>query len=173
MAEHYILSNIPLNKRVYILRPSMIHGPGNKGNLNLLYNVVKKGIPWPLGAFDNKRSFCSVENLCFIINELINRSDIPSGIFNVCDDTPISTNTLISLMSDLNNRKPKILRIPKNLIMTFATIGDKLGLPLNTERLQKLTENFVVSNIKITKALNKQLPLTAENGLIETLKSFS
>ena len=37
------------DKRVYILRPCMIHGPGNKGNLNLLYNVVRKGIPWPLG----------------------------------------------------------------------------------------------------------------------------
>lgn len=33
---------IPKNKQVYILRPCMIHGPGNKGNLNLLYNVVKK-----------------------------------------------------------------------------------------------------------------------------------
>ena len=46
-----------MNKQVYILRPCMIHGPGNKGNLNLLYNVVKKGIPWPLGNFDNRRSF--------------------------------------------------------------------------------------------------------------------
>ena len=44
-----------MNKQVYILRPCMIHGPGNKGNLNLLYNVVKKGIPWPLGDFDNRR----------------------------------------------------------------------------------------------------------------------
>lgn len=31
---------IPKNKQVYILRPCMIHGPGNKGNLNLLYNVT-------------------------------------------------------------------------------------------------------------------------------------
>ena len=44
-------------KQVYILRPCMIHGPGNKGNLNLLYHVVSKGIPWPLGSFENKRTF--------------------------------------------------------------------------------------------------------------------
>ena len=72
-AENYILKKLRIeneelkNKRVYILRPCMIHGPGNKGNLNLLYNVVKKGIPWPLGDFENRRSFTSIDNLCFVI----------------------------------------------------------------------------------------------------------
>ena len=42
-AEEYIQGKWPADKSVYILRPCMIHGPGNKGNLNLLYNVVKKG----------------------------------------------------------------------------------------------------------------------------------
>ena len=41
----------------------MIHGPGNKGNLNLLYSLVSKGLPWPLGSFENKRSYCSIDNL--------------------------------------------------------------------------------------------------------------
>ena len=49
----------------------MIHGPGNKGNLNLLYNVVKKGIPWPLGAFENRRTFTSIENICFAVNGVL------------------------------------------------------------------------------------------------------
>ena len=49
----------------------MIHGPNNKGNLNLLYSFVSKGIPYPFGKYENKRSFVSVENLCFVINELI------------------------------------------------------------------------------------------------------
>ena len=44
-------------RQVYILRPCMMHGPGNKGNLNLLYKMVNAGFPWPLGAFENKRSF--------------------------------------------------------------------------------------------------------------------
>ena len=57
LAEQYILSqSIPDGKRIYILRPCMIHGPGNKGNLNSLYNLVSKGFPWPLGDFKNKRS---------------------------------------------------------------------------------------------------------------------
>ena len=44
LAEQYILSKpIPIGKRIYILRPCMIHGPGNKGNLNLLYTFINKG----------------------------------------------------------------------------------------------------------------------------------
>lgn len=71
-AEQYILKqSLPTGKRVFIIRPCMIHGPGNKGNLNLLYNIVEKGIPWPLGAYENKRSFLSIDNLCFLVDAMI------------------------------------------------------------------------------------------------------
>ena len=101
MAECYILSKkIARNKRVYILRPCMIHGPNNKGNLNLLYNLVSKRIPWILGSFQNKRSYCSIDNLLFIINELIKNNTIPSGVYNVADDQYLSTNEIISLISN-------------------------------------------------------------------------
>ena len=91
----------------------MIHGPGNKGNLNLLYKLVSNNIPWPLGAFENKRSFCSIDNLMFIIKEIIEREDIPSGIYNVADDQPLSTNELIMLIAESKDRSPKIWNILK------------------------------------------------------------
>ena len=68
------------DKQVYILRPCMIHGSGNKGNLNLLYNVVRKGIPWPLGAFENRRSFTSIDNLCYVVEGLLTK-EVGSGIY--------------------------------------------------------------------------------------------
>jgi nucleoside-diphosphate-sugar epimerase len=150
LAEQYILSKeIPKGKRVYVLRPSMIHGPGNKGNLNLLYQLVSKGFPWPLGVFENKRSFCNIDNLMFIIKELIEREDIPSGVYNVADDLPLSTNEVIQLVAHSQNRKPIIWKISKRLIEGLAFFGDKLHLPLNKERLHKLTSSYVVSNKKI------------------------
>lgn len=174
LAEKYILSKkIPVGKRVYILRPCMIHGPGNKGNLNLLYKLVSKGIPWPLGAFENKRSFCSIDNLMFVINELIQRDDIPSGVYNVADNDPIGTNMLISLIAKSKNRNPKIWNISKKIIILFAKFGDLTKLPLNSERLEKLTQNYIVSNQKILKAMGKDLPIKASDGMINTLNSFN
>lgn len=173
MAEQYILSQqIPLDKRVYILRPCMVHGPGNKGNLNLLYNIVNKGIPWPLGLYENKRTFCSIENLCFIINNLIENEQIPSGVYNIADDDALSTNELINLIADSLEKKPFILNTPKFLINILSKLCDLFHLPLNTERLNKLTENYVVSNNKIKQAINKPLPVKAKDGLMKTLNSF-
>ncbi|MBM3887453.1 NAD-dependent epimerase/dehydratase family protein [Candidatus Dependentiae bacterium] len=174
LAEQYIFSReIPEGKRIYILRPCMIHGAGNKGNLNLLYKLVSKNIPWPLGAFENKRSFCSIDNLLFIMNELIEGEDILSGIYNVADDEPISTNELIGLIAQSQNRKPIIWNISKKLIAGVASLGDKLYLPLNTERLQKLTSSYVVSNAKIKAAIGKPLPISSREGLLKTFKSFN
>ena len=174
LAEQYIFSKeIPDGKRVYVLRPCMIHGPGNKGNLNLLYKIVSKNIPWPLGAFENKRSFCSIDNLMFIFKELIEREDIPSGIYNVADDEPLSTNDLIRLIAQFQGRKPKIWNISTSLIEKIARIGDKLHLPLNSERLQKLTSSYVVSNTKIKAAIGKALPMSSRDGLLKTFKSFN
>ena len=174
LAEQYILSKeIPAGKRIYILRPCMIHGPGNKGNLNLLFKLVSKGIPWPLGAFENKRSFCSIDNVCFIIKELIEGEYIPSGVYNIADDEPLSTNEIIELIAQSKNRKPRIYNISKKLITMLAKLGDIFHLPLNTERLQKLTETYVVNNSKIKKAIGKALPVSSKDGLLKTFQYFS
>ena len=175
-AERYLLSKMEdarsKNKDVYILRPCMIHGPGNKGNLNLLYGVAKKGMPWPLGAFENKRTFTSIDNVKFIINWLL-ANDIESGIYNINDDEAVSTNELIEIICDVIGKKAHIWRIPRKLMEGCSKVGDVLHLPLNSERLRKLTENYVSSNKKIKNALGvTQLPVRAKDGLHKTIKSF-
>lgn len=158
---------------VYILRPCMIHGPGNKGNLNLLYGVVKRGIPWPLGAFENKRTFTSIDNLCFIIKGLLSH-DVESGVYNINDDEAVSTNELIEIICTAMGKKAHIWCIPRGLMEGFAKLGGLLHLPLNPERLQKLTENYVSSNKKIKAALGiDKLPVRAKDGLTQTIKSFN
>jgi nucleoside-diphosphate-sugar epimerase len=108
----------------------------------------------------------------FIIKELIEREDIPSGVYNVADDESLSTNEVISLLAMSQNKKPKIYLLPKCLIKTLAKMGDFFQLPLTTERLQKLTESYVVSNQKIKSAIGKNLELSPRDGLLKTFNSF-
>lgn len=167
-----INSELPA-KQVYIFRPCMIHGPGNKGNLNLLYNVVKKGIPWPLGAFENRRTFTSIENICFAVNGVLTK-DVPSGIYNMCDDEALSTNELIEEICKSLGKKTHIWKLPKRLMCGVAKIGGALHLPLDSERLRKLTEDYISSNAKIKKALGvEKMPVDAREGLKVTLESFA
>jgi len=172
-AEKYILEQQILpDKKVYILRPCMIHGPGNKGNLNLLFTLQKKGLPWPLGAFANKRSFCSIDNLLFVIEQLINK-EIEPGIYQVADDEALSTNELIKLIAESLNKKERIWNIPPALIHAITSVGDTIKIPLNKERLKKLTESYVVSNNKLKQALGiKKMPVTAIEGFRRTFASF-
>ncbi len=184
-AEKYILSEVAkwregekekgsnsIDKKACILRPCMIHGPGNEGNLNLLFQLVQKGLPWALGAYENKRSFCSIDNVSFVVQQLIEKN-IESGVYHIADDEALSTNELIGLIASSQKMSVKIWNIPVKLMNVIARIGDTLHLPLNSERLQKLTESYVVSNAKIKQALLiSKMPVSTKAGMKKTLDSF-
>ena len=157
--------------RAIVLRPAMIHGPGNKGNLNLLWGIARRGFPWPLAAFENKRSFTSIGNICAAVEALCERGE--NGIYPIADDEMLSTNRLIELMAEVCGRRPRLWRLPKGLMRLAAKVGDVLHLPLNSERLGKLTDDSFVDNAVLKKNLGwSQMPIRAEDGMRETLKSF-
>lgn len=174
-AEEWLLNQpLPPDKKLIILRPPMVHGPGDKGNLGLLYNLVSKGIPYPLASFNNRRSFISINNFCFLIEQIIrHQANIPTGIYHVADDEAVSTKDLIEIIRTQTGKKGITLSLPKAFVKLVAKTGDLISLPLNTNRLKKLTGTLLVSNKKIKSVLNiEKLPITAREGLVKTIKSF-
>ena len=113
-----------------------------------------------------------MDNLCYVIGGLLAK-DVASGIYNMGDDEALSTNELIALMCEVLGRKPHIWRLHRGVMEACAAVGTCLHLPLNKERLRKLTENYVVSNAKIKKALGiERMPVRAEEGIRRTIRSF-
>lgn len=160
-----------LDGRAIILRPAMIHGPGNKGNLNLLWGIVKRGLPWPLAAFENRRSFTSIGNICAAVEALGEKGNC--GIYPIADDDMLSTNRLVELIAETCGRKARLWRIPKGVMRFVARVGDIIHLPLNTDRIEKLTEDSFVDNSALKKSLGwMNMPIAAEDGMRYTLKSF-
>jgi nucleoside-diphosphate-sugar epimerase len=165
-AEGYIQSTaVSSDKRFYILRPCMIHGEGNKGNLNLLYRYAMSGFPYPLGAFQNQRSFLSIGNFNFIIRHFIEH-DMPSGIYHLADDGFLSTRELFELIAATSGKRARILNIPRRWMKLIFTAL------LKRSELKKLTEDLMVSNEKLVKSIGKPLPVTLREGLVKTIKSF-
>ena len=173
LSEKYILSqNIMEDKKVYILRPSMVYGKYNKGNLNLLFNYLKHFFFWPLGIYKNKRTYCSIENINFIIENLLKKK-IKSGIYNICDDNSISTNNLIKIISRILNKRIYILKFPKIFINNIFRIIGYFGLSYNLDFLHKIVGNYEVSNAKIKKELKlKNLPTNTIDSFKSTFRSF-
>lgn len=175
-AEEWLLSQeLPNEKKLIILRPPMVHGPGDKGNLGLLYKFISKGIPYPLTAFDNKRSLISIQNFCYFIEQIVERNHkLATGIYHISDDEPISTSEIINIIKKITGKNTMNFSIPKFLIKGIAKIGDVIPIPLNTKRLKKLTSNLLISNQYIKNKLTiSNLPLTAKKGLEITIRSFS
>ncbi|VTR34879.1 NAD-dependent epimerase/dehydratase family protein [Sphingobacterium thalpophilum] len=175
-AEKWLLKQkIPSDKKLIILRPPMVHGPGDKGNLGLLYKLISKGIPYPLSSFDNSRSFISITNFSFFIKKIIGNSDkLKTDIYHIADDESISTSEIVEIIKESTGKNVLNLPIPKFLIRIIAKIGDTVPIPLNTKRLKKMTSNLLVSNAKIKTLLQiDKLPLTARDGIKDTISTFS
>ncbi len=172
MAEQHIMSGPLPDKEVYILRPAMIFGPGAKGNLPLLCAFVRRGLPWPLGAWHSSHSFVSIDNVCYVLREILT-GKVPDGIYNLSDDSPISVNELVSMISRQTGRKARIWRVPRPLVKTMAALAAILHLPYDSSRLHKITEPYIVSNAKIRAALGiDRLPVDTTTALEHTIKTL-
>lgn len=174
-AEEWLLNEeLANNKKLIIIRPPMVHGPGDKGNLGLLYKVISKGIPYPLASFNNARSFISIDNFNFYIKKIIEKNEnLDNGIYHISDNETVATNEIIEVIKKVENIKILNINLPKSMIKALARVGDFIPIPLNTKKLKKLTNNLIISNQKIRNLLEiKKLPLTAEQGLEKTIKSF-
>ncbi len=164
-AEEYIQLRAWGGKSFYILRPAMIHGYGNKGNLNLLYRFVKSGIPFPLGAFRNQRSFHSIDNFCFVAQSLIEK-DIASGVYHLADSGFLSTVELYKLIAEAVGKKPLLWNVSPTLIESLSAMVGKRSM------VSKLTEDMMITNEKIVAALGCPLPISLREGLEKTIRSF-
>ena len=179
-AEEYILDGLKAEdgklkvgsrdgKGVYILRPCMIHGPGNKGNLNLLYNVVRKGIPWPLGSFENRRSFTSIDNLCYVVEGLLTKEvesfteKSLSGLLNL-------GGTMLGTSREKPFRKQGIISDvdkPALIQRNIAELGLDCVVCIGGNGTQKTAAKFAAMGINIV-----SVPKTIDNDIWGTDISF-
>jgi nucleoside-diphosphate-sugar epimerase len=167
-AEQYLFSKkIPSDKKVYVLRSSLIYGEEPKGNLKLLKKYINFNLPWILSSFDNKISLLDIRNLNFILNKLCKSyKNIPSGIYNVSDDNPIKVKELVRCLALAMEKKIFFCKIKKSYLNLIFSIGNTLKLPIvNNSSFYKLTKNTIVNISKIKKELNTKLPYNTENSI--------
>jgi len=175
-AERLLLAvEPPEGRRVIALRPTMVHGPGDKGNLRLLFGMLSRGIPYPLDAYENERSFVSIGNLAWAVTNVIDTPSVPTGVYLVADDEPVSTGHLVSLIAEVTGRPVRRLAIPRPLVRAVAKVGDRVPVvPLNSRRLAKLTEDYRVSGAKLLAALGRTtMPIGTDDGLRASIAALA
>lgn len=160
------------HQRVIIIRPAMIYGPGNKGNLNALFSYCKSGLPYILARYNGERSYLSIYNLMHILQECMADGSIPSGIYCASDRDSVLTNDLVKWIYLVLDQKSRLIKVPKFIIGVLAFLGDYLPIPINSDTLKKIGTDYIVHSNKIQNLLKTPLPIASHEGLKSTLRHF-
>ncbi|MCT7630671.1 NAD-dependent epimerase/dehydratase family protein [Aliarcobacter butzleri] len=153
-AEKELLKLNDDNFIVSIVRLPMIYGKNAPGNIDYLVKIVKKLSILPLGGIENKRTFISIQNLCYVINKVIIKQK--SGIFLASDDESISTSKLCELIAKHLDKKIYLIKIP------FFESLLKISKPSFHKRLYGSLE---VDNSITKEKLNLKNPYSVEEGI--------
>lgn len=144
---------------VVIIRPPLVYGPKAKGNFATLIKVLKKKIPLPLGAVNNKRSLVSLDNLVDLIITCIDHSAAANQIFLAGDGDDISTTELLRGITKAMGKKSYLIPVPYSVLMLAASILGKKAVA------QRLLCSLQVDISKARDLLGWKPPLTVDEGL--------
>ena len=147
---------------VVIIRPPLVYGAGVKANFASMMRVVKRGIPLPLGAIHNKRSFVYIGNLVSLIVRCIDHPAAANQVFLVSDGCDLSTTELLQKCAVALGVKARLLPVPqKLLVFSLALLGKRAVA-------QRLCGNLQVDISKAHSLLGWEPPVSVEDGLKAT-----
>jgi len=159
-----------------ILRPTLVYGPGNPGNMERLIQLVNRGLPLPFASVKNRRSFIFIGNLVDAIATSLTHPKATNQIFVVSDGQDLSTLQLIHKIAYNLGQPCKVLPVPPSLLKLAGYLGDALQclskrpIALNTSTINRLLGSLFVDTSHIQTTLNWQPPFTLDQGLKQTLQ---
>lgn len=147
---------------VVIIRPPLVYGAGVKANFANMMRAIKRGLPLPLGAIYNKRSFVSVQNLVSLIVHCIEHPAAANQVFLVSDGYDLSTTELLRQCAAALGVKSRLIPVPQKLIEFGAYILGKNDLA------QRVCGNLQVDISKARTLLGWEPPFSVKDGLRST-----
>jgi nucleoside-diphosphate-sugar epimerase len=165
----------PENRSLIIVRPTVVFGEGNRGNVYNLLNQINSGAFAMIGNGKNKKSMAYVENLSAFLVKCI-ESDKKYAVYNYVDTPDFTMNELVSLVRGKLRGSPSVgIRIPKFIGLVAGYTADilvKLGvkLPISSIRVKKFCASSEFSSAK-NELDGFEAPFTLREGLDRTLEA--
>ena len=155
-----------IGMEVVIVRPTLVYGSNAPGNFGRLLRAVDKGIPLPLGAIYNKRSFIALENLVDLIITCIDHPEAANQTFLAGDGEDLSTTELLQRMAKALGRPVRLIPVPLKLLEFGATLLRRRAFA------QRLCGSLQVDISKARDLLGWAPVLTVDEGLKKTAKAY-
>lgn len=164
----------PVGKSVTIIRPTVIFGEKNRGNVYNLLHQIASGKFLMIGKGQNKKSMAYVGNVVAFIKHRLELAEEGYHVFNYVDKPDLTMTSLLKVIEKSLNKKIPSIRIPVWLgylggygfdILTFLT---RKKLAISSVRVKKFvaTTQFDASKVHLS---GFKAPYTLEEGLDRTL----
>ncbi|MCX6403824.1 MAG: SDR family oxidoreductase [Actinobacteria bacterium] len=144
---------------VVIIRPPLVYGLGVKANFAALLRAVQRGLPLPLGAVYNQRSFVALDNLVDFIFTCITHPRAANQTFLVSDGHDLSTTELLRCMAQVAGVHARLLPVPVWALQAGASLLGK------GDAVQRLCGNLQVDMLKAHSLLGWVPPVSVKEGL--------
>jgi len=142
------------------LRPPTVFGPGVTAYFRMLMRCAKLGIPLPVGAVENRRSFIFSSNLADAVLSASAAKD--GGSFIVTDSAPLSTAEIYRSLLRLYQRPVPLPAIPPSLIRVITRF-------LLGSRADSLLANSAYDGSRFMKTFGWQPPIGLDQALALTV----
>jgi len=110
---------------VVVVRPPLVIGPGVGGNLERLMRVIRRGVPLPLGALDNRRSLITRGNLAALLIAAAREPLAGGELFLAADSLSLSTPALIRLLARGLGRPARLVAVPPGFLSAAGRVLGK------------------------------------------------
>ncbi len=142
-----------------IIRPPLVYGPRVRANFAALVGAVRRGIPLPLGAVENRRSMVALDNLVDFIVASIRSPAAAGQTFNVSDGEDLSSPELVRKIARALGRAPRLFALPPTMLLSSAAL---LG---QRPRAQRLISTLVIDGAKGRSRLAWRPPISVDEGI--------
>jgi nucleoside-diphosphate-sugar epimerase len=118
-----------------ILRPPLIYGPGNPGNMRRLLRLMDTGLPLPFASIRNRRSFMFVDNLVDAMLCVLRHTGVVRCAYVVSDGSDFSTPDLVRTLAAAAGRRVRLLAMPVSMLTVLGRAADAVHVPIAIDRL--------------------------------------
>jgi nucleoside-diphosphate-sugar epimerase len=149
-----------------VVRPPLVYGPGVKGNFHAMMRWVYSGVPLPLGAIHNRRSLIALDNLVDVLVSCIDHPAAANQTFLASDSEDLSTTELLRRVARALGRSPRLLPVPRRVLMLGAQLLGKQALS------RRLCESLYMDSSKTRTLLGWSPRLSVDEGLRIAAEEF-
>lgn len=151
---------------VVILRPPLVYGPGVKANFLKLLDLVYAGVPLPLGAVSNQRSFISLKNLVDAVCLCLCHERAGNQTFVVSDGEDLSISEWIAFLAAAMDRPCRLFAVPETVMKAGLSVLGKRDVH------DRLWGALQVDSSRIRTRLGWRPPVSVARGISETVNWY-